>query len=153
MSQLMKGICIAISIKGGGIMKLTSELVNRQKKNLYKCVCPAHRCGPRLMYILRGQRGYVSRIGGGADGNEAAAAGHFLSPGREWRCYSSDLPTHHSLPLPPCVTHATTHLPSSTPQPPLSPLTVSQVPQRTPLPPNQKGESASQRTCDSVRNI
>lgn len=31
MSQLMKGICIAISIKGSGIMKLTSELVNRQK--------------------------------------------------------------------------------------------------------------------------
>lgn len=31
MSQLMKGICIAISIKAGGIMKLTSELVNRQK--------------------------------------------------------------------------------------------------------------------------
>lgn len=31
MSQLMKGICIVISIKGSGIMKLTSELVNRQK--------------------------------------------------------------------------------------------------------------------------
>lgn len=31
MSQLMKGICIVISIKGGGIMKLTSELVNLQK--------------------------------------------------------------------------------------------------------------------------
>lgn len=76
MSQLMKGIRIVISIKCSGIMKLTSELVNlKKKKNLYKCVCMAHRYGLQLMYCIFFRVSRVTSDAGrrGADGNEAGA--------------------------------------------------------------------------------
>lgn len=101
MSQLMKGICIAISIKGSGIMKLTSELVNGQK--LVQMCLHGPQVWPAADVYSSGLAG-LRQTSGGADGNEAGAAGHFSSSRRESRCYS-DLPTPHSPPLPPCLVH------------------------------------------------
>lgn len=100
MSQLMKGICIAISIKGSGIMKLTSELVNWQK--LVQMCLHGPQVWPAADVYSSGLAG-LRQASGGAGGNEAGAAGHFSSSPRETRCYS-DLPTPHSPPPPPCLT-------------------------------------------------